>query len=49
MCNFVARLRPAFPYFTRLLPKTIALHGYTIPKGVSKVEKREVNFCDRYC
>ncbi|XP_029178636.1 probable cytochrome P450 12a5, mitochondrial [Nylanderia fulva] len=27
------RLRPAFPYLTRLLSSTISLHGYTIPKG----------------
>ncbi|XP_025270469.1 probable cytochrome P450 12a5, mitochondrial [Camponotus floridanus] len=27
------RLRPAFPYLTRLLSSAISLHGYTIPKG----------------
>jgi len=32
---FYKRLRPAFPYLTRLLPSVISLHGYTIPKGVS--------------
>lgn len=33
--TFYNRLRPAFPYLTRLLQSTISLHGYTIPKGVS--------------
>ncbi|XP_014477119.1 PREDICTED: probable cytochrome P450 49a1 [Dinoponera quadriceps] len=27
------RLRPAFPYLTRLLSSPITLHGYAIPKG----------------
>ncbi|XP_076656790.1 putative cytochrome P450 12a5, mitochondrial [Halictus rubicundus] len=46
------RLRPAFPYFTRLLPKTISLHGYTIPKGTFVImanqltSQREENYED---
>ncbi|XP_076683489.1 putative cytochrome P450 12a5, mitochondrial isoform X2 [Andrena cerasifolii] len=46
------RLRPAFPYFTRLLPKTISLHGYTIPKGTFIImanqitSQREENYED---
>lgn len=31
------RLRQAFPYVTRVLPKPITLHGYTIAKGVSVI------------
>nr|ARN17952.1 cytochrome P450-29 [Cephus cinctus] len=47
------RLRPAFPYITRVLPKTINLHGYTIPKGTYLImanqiaARREENFEDR--
>ncbi|KAI4501604.1 hypothetical protein M0802_003481 [Mischocyttarus mexicanus] len=46
------RLRPAFPYITRLLPNTICLHGYTVPKGTFVImanqitSKREENFED---
>ncbi|XP_053997434.1 probable cytochrome P450 12a5, mitochondrial [Hylaeus anthracinus] len=46
------RLRPAFPYFTRLLPKTISLHGYVIPKGTFVImanqitSQREENYED---
>ncbi|CAK9806584.1 Probable cytochrome P450 12a5, mitochondrial [Anthophora plagiata] len=46
------RLRPTFPYITRLLPKTISLHGYTIPKGTFIImanqitSQREENFED---
>ncbi|XP_024945777.1 probable cytochrome P450 12a5, mitochondrial isoform X2 [Cephus cinctus] len=46
------RLRPAFPYITRVLPKTINLHGYTIPKGTYLImanqiaARREENFED---
>ncbi|KAG7197296.1 hypothetical protein KM043_018417 [Ampulex compressa] len=46
------RLRPAFPYITRLLSKTISLHGYTIPKGTFIImasqitSRREENFED---
>nr|XP_034192784.1 probable cytochrome P450 12a5, mitochondrial isoform X1 [Osmia lignaria] len=46
------RLRPAVPYITRLLPKTISLHGYTIPKGTFVImanqitSQREENFED---
>ncbi|XP_033339232.2 putative cytochrome P450 12a5, mitochondrial [Megalopta genalis] len=37
------RLRPAFPYFTRLLPKTISLHGYTIPKGTFVIMANQIS------
>ncbi|OAD53565.1 putative cytochrome P450 12a5, mitochondrial [Eufriesea mexicana] len=46
------RLHPAVPYITRLLPKTICLHGYTIPKGTFVImanqitSQREENFED---
>ncbi|XP_043519028.1 probable cytochrome P450 12a5, mitochondrial [Frieseomelitta varia] len=46
------RLHPAIPYITRLLPKTISLHGYTIPKGTFVImanqitSQREENFED---
>ncbi|KAI4488966.1 hypothetical protein M0804_004464 [Polistes exclamans] len=46
------RLRPAFPYITRLLPNTICLHGYTVPKGTFVImasqitSQREENFED---
>ncbi|CAL7939834.1 unnamed protein product [Xylocopa violacea] len=46
------RLRPALPYLTRLLPKTISLHGYTIPKGTFVImanqitSQKEENFED---
>ncbi|KAK2585165.1 hypothetical protein KPH14_008667 [Odynerus spinipes] len=46
------RLRPAFPYLTRLLPNTISLHGYTVPKGTFMImasqitSQREENFED---
>ncbi|XP_076171890.1 putative cytochrome P450 12a5, mitochondrial [Ptiloglossa arizonensis] len=46
------RLKPAFPYFTRLLPKTISLHGYTVPKGTFVImanqitSQREENYED---
>ncbi|XP_076396038.1 putative cytochrome P450 12a5, mitochondrial isoform X2 [Megachile rotundata] len=46
------RLRPAVPYITRLLPKTISIHGYTVPKGTFVImaneitSKREENFED---
>ncbi|XP_068975698.1 probable cytochrome P450 12a5, mitochondrial [Bombus flavifrons] len=46
------RLHPAIPYITRLLPKTIHLHGYTIPKGTFVImanqitSQREENFED---
>ncbi|XP_044009297.1 cytochrome P450 CYP12A2-like isoform X2 [Aphidius gifuensis] len=44
------RLRPSFPYITRLLSKTITLHGYTIPKDTYLImanqisSRREDNF-----
>ncbi|KZC06049.1 putative cytochrome P450 12a5, mitochondrial [Dufourea novaeangliae] len=37
------RLRPAFPYFTRLLPKTISIHGYTIPKGTFVIMANQIS------
>ncbi|CAL1680777.1 unnamed protein product [Lasius platythorax] len=46
------RLRPAFPYLTRLLSSAISLHGYTIPKGTFVImanqitSQREENFED---
>ncbi|XP_043675939.1 probable cytochrome P450 301a1, mitochondrial isoform X1 [Vespula pensylvanica] len=46
------RLRPAFPYITRLLPNSICLHGYTVPKGTFVImasqitSQREENFED---
>ncbi|XP_017890644.1 probable cytochrome P450 12a5, mitochondrial [Ceratina calcarata] len=46
------RLRPTLPYISRLLPKTISLHGYTIPKGTFVImanqitSQREENFED---
>uniref|UniRef100_A0ABD2X7C4 Cytochrome P450 n=1 Tax=Trichogramma kaykai TaxID=54128 RepID=A0ABD2X7C4_9HYME len=46
------RLRPPFPYLTRLLSKSISLHGYTIPKGTYLImanqlsSQREENFED---
>lgn len=46
------RLRPAFPYLTRMLPNTITLHGYTVPKGTFVImasqitSQREENFED---
>lgn len=52
-CIFFAnRLRPSFPYITRLLSKTITLHGYTIPKDTYLImanqisSRREDNFDD---
>ncbi|XP_028523167.1 probable cytochrome P450 12a5, mitochondrial isoform X2 [Apis cerana] len=48
------RLHPAIPYITRLLPKTISLHGYTIPKGTFVImanqitSQREENFEDPF-
>ncbi|XP_011707041.1 PREDICTED: cytochrome P450 302a1, mitochondrial-like isoform X2 [Wasmannia auropunctata] len=36
------RLRPAFPYLTRLLPTTISLHGYTIPKGTFVIMANQI-------
>lgn len=36
------RLRPAFPYLTRLLPSAISLHGYTIPKGTFVIMANQI-------
>ncbi|XP_018309022.1 probable cytochrome P450 12a5, mitochondrial isoform X2 [Mycetomoellerius zeteki] len=36
------RLRPAFPYLTRLLPSEISLHGYTIPKGTFVIMANQI-------
>ncbi|EZA50883.1 putative cytochrome P450 49a1 [Ooceraea biroi] len=36
------RLRPAFPYLTRLLSSPITLHGYTIPKGTFVIMANEI-------
>ncbi|XP_011494560.1 PREDICTED: probable cytochrome P450 12a5, mitochondrial [Ceratosolen solmsi marchali] len=50
--NECLRLRPAFPYITRLLSKQIILHGYKIPKGTYIImanqisSQREENFED---
>ncbi|XP_046624865.1 probable cytochrome P450 12a5, mitochondrial isoform X1 [Neodiprion virginianus] len=46
------RLRPAFPYVTRVLPKSITLHGYVVPKDTYVImanqisSHREENFED---
>ncbi|KAK0163148.1 hypothetical protein PV327_006856 [Microctonus hyperodae] len=46
------RLRPAFPYISRLLSKKITIHGYAIPKGTYLImaneisSRREENFED---
>ncbi|XP_012278927.1 probable cytochrome P450 12a5, mitochondrial isoform X2 [Orussus abietinus] len=37
------RLRPLFPYLTRILQKTITLHGYTIPKGTYLIMANEIS------
>ncbi|EFN81219.1 Probable cytochrome P450 49a1 [Harpegnathos saltator] len=36
------RLRPAFPYLTRLLSSPITLHGYTIPKGTFVIMANQI-------
>ncbi|KAG5308153.1 C12A5 protein, partial [Pseudoatta argentina] len=36
------RLRPAFPYLTRLLPSEISLHGYIIPKGTFVIMANQI-------
>ncbi|XP_072767739.1 probable cytochrome P450 12a5, mitochondrial isoform X2 [Anoplolepis gracilipes] len=36
------RLRPAFPYLTRLLSSPISLHGYTIPKGTFVIMANQI-------
>ncbi|KAL6423494.1 hypothetical protein ACFW04_010223 [Cataglyphis niger] len=36
------RLRPAFPYLTRLLSSSISLHGYTIPKGTFVIMANQI-------
>ncbi|KAH0948968.1 hypothetical protein HN011_003439 [Eciton burchellii] len=36
------RLRPAFPYLTRLLSSPLSLHGYTIPKGTFVIMANEI-------
>ncbi|XP_043288491.1 probable cytochrome P450 12a5, mitochondrial [Venturia canescens] len=37
------RLRPAFPYISRILPKNITLHGYSIPKGTCLMMANEIS------
>ncbi|XP_058798490.1 probable cytochrome P450 12a5, mitochondrial [Phymastichus coffea] len=41
--NECLRLRPPFPYLTRLLPKTIVLHGYTLPKGTYIIMANQIS------
>ncbi|XP_067214408.1 cytochrome P450 302a1, mitochondrial isoform X2 [Linepithema humile] len=36
------RLRPAFPYLTRLLSSPISLHGYMIPKGTFVIMANQI-------
>ncbi|XP_008208149.1 probable cytochrome P450 12a5, mitochondrial isoform X1 [Nasonia vitripennis] len=38
------RIRPPFPYLTRLLPKDIILHGYKIPKGTYLIMANQITF-----